>query len=116
MKKRRYKRRSDSKLVEKCNKLTGLECAPPEWEDHADLSKSIPDEGVVALIVDVDRSEGSVQFFTVSDDEYVDMVGQDGKGQVIVSWREGLQYVCFGACRVGKVRQLSSSTTEEVLS
>lgn len=68
-------------------------------------------DDVVALVVDMDRSAGSLRFFAASDDEYIDMVGQNYEGVVIVRLEAGLKYVCFGECRVGKVLQLQDSTT-----
>lgn len=57
------------------------------------------------------QSTGSIRFFATSDDEYIDMVGQNYDGLVVVRLEAGLKYVCFGECRVGKVLQLQDSTT-----
>ena len=64
---------------------------------------------MVALVVDMTRTAGSVQFLENSNDEYLGMVGQNYKGLVIVQLRPGLRYVSSGRCRVGKVYKASTT-------
>jgi len=101
---------SENRLVEKCNKLTGKNCSSPVWEDHGDLYEEELSSDVVALVVDMSRSAGSLRFCAASDGAYMDMVGQDNKGLVIVCLEAGVRYMCIGQCRVGKVVQLQDST------
>ncbi|KAG7102963.1 hypothetical protein HYQ46_000958 [Verticillium longisporum] len=111
MKKRRVKGDCpENTLVEKCNKLTKRDCSSPIWKDHEDLDEEKPAENVVALVVDTDRSAGSVWFSAASTGLYIDMVGQDYKGLVIVRLEPDIKYMCIGECRVGTVLQQESTT------
>lgn len=71
-----------------------------------DLHNEVLADDIIALVVDVSRSKGSVRFYAVSDDSYIDMVGQEVQGLVMVPLEVGWRYVCFGECRVGKIVQL----------
>ncbi|OBS16831.1 hypothetical protein FPOA_11924 [Fusarium poae] len=110
MKKHRVRKNtSDDKIVEKCNKLTKQSCSPPVWHEFDD--EQIPNDNYVALVVDVDQSSGSVWFSERLTKTYLDMVGQDNKGMVIVCFDEEVEVVCFGACRVGKIFGVQNSTS-----
>jgi hypothetical protein len=110
MKKHRVRKNiSDDKIIEKCNKLTEQSCSPPVWHEFQD--QTIPDDNYVALIVDMDQSKGSVWFWEPVSKTYLDMVGQDDKGMVIVCFDEKVEAVCFGACRVGIISGVQNFTT-----
>ncbi len=65
-----------------------------------------PTNGLVAIVVDMrDASTGSLHIHD-SNDEYVDEVGLDFSGfVVIVLWVTGRKYVSHGSCRVGVVHE-----------
>lgn len=104
MKKYRFKKKeySDEELIEKCEKQTATVCSTLKWTDRKDLEVVKP-ENTVALVVDMNHTSGSVRFYTV-EDEYLTMVGQESKNRfVLVPWKDGLKYVCYGECRIGEV-------------
>jgi hypothetical protein len=68
-------------------------------------------EDVVALIVDVDQSKGSVWFRIQKD--YIGRVGQDHRGGFVVVTLEksNIKYMCIKECRIGKVFKESLETS-----
>ncbi|KAK2470816.1 hypothetical protein H9L39_17047 [Fusarium oxysporum f. sp. albedinis] len=58
----------------------------------------------------MDRSSGSVWFVERTTREYLEMVGQDNKGMVIVCFDEEVDALSVGECRVGKVFAAQDST------
>lgn len=99
---------SRSKLVSEIERKTGKQCENPVWETYGDLDTNEPAGDVVAIIVDVRKqssSSGAVYIHN-AEGEYLDMVGLDFKGyNVIVPWQTGLQFISYGRCRVGIVKE-----------
>ncbi len=80
----------------------------PTWISYSDLDAVEPTNGLVAIVVDMRNvSAGSLHIHD-SNDEYVDEVGLDFSGFVIiVLWVTGLKYVSHGSCRVGVIHESS---------
>ncbi|KAH6705667.1 hypothetical protein EV126DRAFT_172648 [Verticillium dahliae] len=106
MRKIRTKASSDSKLVEKCEKETGKSCSYPSWRDYDDLETAVPANNTAAILVKVRKTSGVVYIHVDGTDEYKDRVGLDYKGYtVIVPWKPGLKFICYGSCRIGLVEE-----------
>ncbi len=64
----------------------------------------------MAIVVDMRKATNNSVYIHDKDKEYVDMVGLDFKGDlVIVPWKTGLQFICYGPCPIAAV------TSEEVV-
>ncbi|KAK3934392.1 hypothetical protein QBC46DRAFT_218326, partial [Diplogelasinospora grovesii] len=74
------------------------------WKDYGDLSEVTPPNDTIAILVQVRNTSGVVYIYVTETDDYKDRVGQDYSGQtVIVPWKQGLKFVCYGTCRIGLV-------------
>jgi len=103
----RTKSSGDKSLRAKCEKESGVPSTNPRWTDGEDTDRVYPDEDTTAIIIDMrDVVSSAVQIFT-KDDEYIDMVGMDHKGYlVVVPWKSEWSYFCIGKCRVGYTKRM----------
>lgn len=63
-----------------------------------------PTNDVVAIVVDMRNASSNSVYIHEINDDYVDMVGLDFRGYVvIVPWEPGLKFMCYGSCKVGEV-------------
>ncbi|KAI5465148.1 hypothetical protein BGZ63DRAFT_379443 [Mariannaea sp. PMI_226] len=94
---------SDETVAQKCVEATGKPCSNPSWKDYTD-TQSDPENEIVAIIVDM-RSVTGLCYIYNKHYQYKDMVGKESEGEVvIVPWKKGLKFVCYGSCRVGTVK------------
>ena len=67
-----------------------------------------PPENTVVVVVDVRSNQGAMQIVDKQKDEYVDMVGTEEAGNlVMVPWNSDWRYYCIGTTRLAYIGQKS---------
>ncbi|KAK1470174.1 hypothetical protein CCUS01_06559 [Colletotrichum cuscutae] len=101
LRKIRTKKLSDRKLKQLCETEIGKDCSIPEWHDLPDLYSTEPPKHTVAVLFDMRNTDGVI-YIHESNDDYVDAVGSESKGNIIIiPWTTGLTFRCYGLCRIG---------------
>ncbi|KAK1470188.1 hypothetical protein CCUS01_06573 [Colletotrichum cuscutae] len=102
---------TSQELVHECERHTQQRCSNFEWRDFRDAQYS-PGRNTVILLVDMREAVGCAVYIHNERDGFVDMVGIENKGHVVlVPWEQGLKIVCYGQCTVAEIIALEASTT-----
>ncbi|KAH7370305.1 hypothetical protein BKA65DRAFT_545014 [Rhexocercosporidium sp. MPI-PUGE-AT-0058] len=97
---------TDEQLVDECKEKTNCgDCDPTiTWTTPAKGKITTPPENTVVIIVDVRSSRGAIRIFRKSDSGYVDGIGTQQAGNlVIVPWNSDWYISAAGSLPVGYV-------------
>lgn len=97
---------TDDELVKECETTTGRrDCDDAiNWTEPVKGIPISPPEDTIAILVDVRGRRGAIRIFKKSDKEYVDGVGTERSGNlVIVPWDPCWYFQAAGSLLVGYV-------------
>ncbi|KAK2036352.1 hypothetical protein LZ31DRAFT_483978 [Colletotrichum somersetense] len=102
---------TDEELINACNSITKKRCSNPKWLDLEEKEYT-PSSDTAVIIVDMRNAEDCVFKVYTSKDRYVDSVGMNNKGcAVVIPWKSGRKFVCYGYCRVAEVTATQENST-----
>lgn len=105
VKKIRTQKSTDDGLLEDCENETACgDCEPITWTTPSKGTRIDPPANTFAVIVDVVYNRGAIRIFEKNDDKYVDGVGMEEAGNLmIVPWDNLWWFRASGSLRVGYI-------------
>ncbi|OJD26013.1 hypothetical protein ACJ73_02612 [Blastomyces percursus] len=94
---------TDDKILEEIKNETGCDdCDSLIWSPLPKATRIDPPENTIAIVVDIVRSQGAIRIFENEGDLYVDGVGTEDAGyMVIIPWNTSWWFRVSGALQVG---------------
>ncbi|KAK1470189.1 hypothetical protein CCUS01_06574 [Colletotrichum cuscutae] len=110
MRKIRTKISSPDKLSARCQEEAGQLCSSFQWLPLKDLAVYTPESDTHFLAVSFHGSKPAIVYIhQLADSKVVESVGSDGQEHtVIITWEAGQFLKCYGSCKVGEMKLVSS--------